>query len=198
MLVYDLEIIKAILDRDAKPEEGIEYSEGWDDFKGMGLAVVCCYDYITDRYRVFCEDNLNDFKMLVASTECVVGFNNHHFDDRVLEAAGCHVPVEKSYDILQEVWRSLGLGPDYKSETHKGYSLDALCMVNFGLTKNGSGAQAPLLWQRHKIGTVIDYCLNDAYLTKRLLDRIIHSGTLVDPKDPKRTIPVRKPGAQSV
>lgn len=195
MLVYDLEILNAIPEREGKPEAGIQYCDGWEDYQGMGVAVACCYDYVTDRYRVFCQDNLTDFKTLVSSTECVVGYNNHRFDDHVMEAAGITVPPEKSYDILQEIWRGLGLNSDYKSETHGGYGLEALSEANFGITKNGSGAVAPLLWQRGQVGTVIDYCLHDVFLTKKLLDRIIQSGALASPKDEQQKIHVRKPGA---
>jgi hypothetical protein len=194
LLVYDLEILKAIPDKDGQSEAGIAYCEGWNDYQGMGIAVICCYDYATDRYRVFCQDNLTGFKTLVSSAQCVVGYNNHRFDDNVLEAAGITVPPEKSYDILQEIWRGLGLDSDFKSETHRGYGLEALCVVNLGITKNGSGALAPILWQRGQVGTVIDYCLQDVHLTKKLLDRIIQRGALASPKDEQRTIYVRKPG----
>jgi hypothetical protein len=43
---------------------------------------------------------------------------------------------------------------------------------------------------------VIDYCLHDIHLTKRLLDRVIRTGALADPRDRARTLYVRKPGAQ--
>ena len=57
-------------------------------------------------------------------------------------------------------------------------------------------ALAPIWWQQGKCGKVIDYCLHDIHLTKRLLDRIIRMGVLANPKERARTIYLRKPGAQ--
>lgn len=198
MLIYDIEILRAIPDRSGKREDGVVYCEGWSDFANMGVAIVGCYDYKTDRYRVFCEDNLLDFKLLVFSSECVVGFNNNRFDNRVLEAAGVQIPAEKSYDILEEIWRSLDLGTEFRPETHGGYGLEALVRANFQTAKTGNGALAPIQWQRGLIGSVVDYCLHDVYLTRKLLDRIIRCGALANPKypqHPQQTIYLQKPHA---
>jgi DEAD/DEAH box helicase domain-containing protein len=195
MLIYDLEIANAIPDRNGSRAEGVSYCEGWTDYAGMGLAVVCCYDYTTARPRVFCSDNLAGFVELVASHDCVVGFNNRRFDDRVLAAQGIIIPTEKSYDLLQEIWRGLGLGPEFHPYTHGGYNLDAISRANFGASKQLGGADAPARWQRGHVGTVIDYCLADVNLTRRLLDRVIRYGTIIDPNGPTRLITVRRPGS---
>lgn len=55
-LVYDLEIINAVPGRE-KPIEGIKYCEGRHDHAGMGISVIGAFDYSTQRYRVFLEDN---------------------------------------------------------------------------------------------------------------------------------------------
>ena len=61
VLVYDIEIVNAIPDREGIKKEGVEYCEGWGDHAGMGISVIGAYDALEDRYRVFCEDNGNDF-----------------------------------------------------------------------------------------------------------------------------------------
>lgn len=188
MLIFDIEIYRAIPSRGVAIESDIEYCEGWEDHAGMDIAVLGCYDYTTDRYRIFCKDNLPEFFALVEEAECVVGFNNNRFDNRILEAKGCTIPPEKSYDILEEIWNSLG-------RRMQGYSLTDMCRANFNAAKVASGAVAPIRWQRGDIGTVIDYCLHDIYLTKRLLGQIIRCSSLVDPNNPSQTIRMRKPGA---
>lgn len=195
MLIYDIEIANAIPGSGRQREPGVSYCEGWQDYSGMGIAVVGCYDYAADRTRVFCNDNLEEFFALARKTETVVGFNNQRFDDRILAARGCLLEDGQSYDILGEVWRGLGLGPDYRTETHGGFSLQRLCQANFGTPKTGDGGQAPVLWQRHYFGSVIDYCLADVHLTKKLLDRIIRTGQLHNPNDMGARIRVRKPGS---
>jgi hypothetical protein len=193
MLIYDIEIRNVIPDRyQVIRENDVHYCEGWTDYRGMGIAVVGCYDYAADRTRIFCSDNLADFGALIESHDIVAGFNNQRFDDLILAAHNCELPDGKSYDILREVYRGLGLAP---GEYLKGYSLDALCFANFRAKKAGAGALAPVQWQRGQIGTVIDYCLHDIHLTKKLLDRIIRVGRLIDPNNPDRPIRVRKPGS---
>lgn len=52
-LIYDIEIAKAILGPKEKPMPGVEYCQGWTDYVGMGISVICAYDCAEDRYRVF-------------------------------------------------------------------------------------------------------------------------------------------------
>lgn len=183
MLIYDCEIKKAILGKTETAIEGIEYCGGWRDFEGMGISCIGAYDYSAARYRVFCEDNLAEFQALVDDHDIIVGFNSLGFDNPLCAANGLKVPDEKSYDILVQVWLGAGLGPKFAFPTHIGYGLDAICECNFGVKKSGNGALAPVLWQRGEIGAVIDYCLNDVRITKRLLDHIIEAGVIVSPKD---------------
>lgn len=196
MLIYDIEIHKAIPDRSGRTEEGIQYCEGWHDYKGMGIACIAAYDYKYDRSRIFLEDNLEDFGLWVVTQECIVGYNNNRFDNRILAAHGITILPEKSYDLLEAIWRAAGLGPTFRPETHGGYGLEAMARTNLGLAKSGHGADAPIRFQRGEIGTVVDYCLQDIALTKRLLDRVIRSGNLRDPKT-GGILNVRKPGGHS-
>lgn len=49
MLIYDLEIKKAILHKHAQKIEGINYCGWWNDYLNMGIFVVGVYDYSTDQ-----------------------------------------------------------------------------------------------------------------------------------------------------
>lgn len=179
-LIYDIEIIKAIPDRNGVKLEGIEYCEGWGDHANMGISVIGAYDYQDQRYRVFCEDNITEFYD-ICEERLLVGFNNKGFDDKVLS---CRFPNEYKdkfltlprYDILAEIRAALGAG-----NFVKGYGLDPVCEKNFGIKKTGNGALAPVLWQQGRRGQTIDYCLNDVYMTKRLFDKIVHESFIVDP-----------------
>lgn len=193
MIIYDVEIKRGIPGENEERFLGIEYCGGWRDFPNMGLAVICAYDCRDDRYRVFCEDNFSDFQALVDDRSVIVGFNNLAFDNRLCEANGIVVPAAKSYDVLVEVWAGAGLGPVFERATHGGFGLEALSDVNFGLKKSGNGAFAPVLWQQRKIGAVIDYCLEDVRLTRLLLERIMVSGVVRDPRDQDKTLMVRRP-----
>lgn len=184
-LIYDIEILNAIPNRDGSKEDGIEYCAGWHDHANMGIAVIGVYDYEEDRARVFCQDNLSAFLDLCSDRDVLVGFNNIPFDNAVI-AATLQIPPfpeEQCYDLLRELWMAAGLSPTFDHNTHGGYGLDETCKRNFGTKKSGNGALAPVLWQQGKIGTVIDYCLNDIRLTKQLFDRVLQTGMLQSPKN---------------
>jgi hypothetical protein len=195
MLIYDIEIEKAILGKGETPKTGINYCGGFNDFANMGIACVGVYDFNIGRTRVFLKDNLAEFEKIFCASDCNVGFNNHRFDNRLLIANGLSFPVGKSYDILEEVWRGLGLSMTFRPETHGGLSLDNFAYANFRITKNGKGATAPIDWQEGRRGKVIDYCLSDVEITRRLLQRIVNKGSLKHPKTGEE-IKIRKPSPE--
>ncbi|CAB5083340.1 hypothetical protein IST4116A_01234 [Burkholderia cenocepacia] len=178
-LIYDIEIVKAILGRGEERIEGIQYCDGWHDHAGMGISVIGAYDYAEARYRVFCEDNLDEFVALCAERAPLVSFNGIGFDDKVINATldpYSAMPKSFRYDLLAEIWRAAGLDPTFGGNSHTGYGLDATCEVNFGIRKSGNGAHAPIAWQQGRVGEVIDYCLNDIRITKRLFDHAVVLG----------------------
>jgi len=192
-IIYDCEIINAIPNRDGSTIKGITYCEGWHDHKNMGVSVTGVYDYHEDRYRVFCYDNRAEFAKLIAERDLCVGFNSIPFNNALLLACGWPAPLEeKSYDLLRETWAAAGLGAAFDFKTHGGYGLDAMCACNFGTTKSGNGALAPVLWQQGRRGEVIDYCLNDIRLTKQLFDSVLVGKPLISPKDGGQLV-LRKP-----
>jgi hypothetical protein len=188
-LIYDIEIINAIPERNPDDTEiGITYCGGWHDHANMGISVIGGYEYDSGRYRVFCTDNMHEFADAIERADVIVGFNNIAFDNAVIRA--CWGPLvklpegweAKSYDLLVETWRAVGLGPAFNFKTHGGYGLDAMCEANFGTKKSGNGALAPKWWQRGMTGNVIDYCLNDIALTKQLFDAVLNGDEIMNPK----------------
>lgn len=194
MLIYDIEIANAIQGRKEPRLANVKYCNGWEDHKGMGISVVGVYDYAESRYRVFTESNKNSFLDLVSKHDLLIGFNNVRFDNKVISACwGLDIPQNRCYDALAAIWAALGLSDVFDYRTHGGYSLGACAAANFGLSKSADGGQAPIDWQSGKIGDVIDYCLNDVYLTKLLVDRIIEDGQIVSPKDKTKVLTIQKP-----
>lgn len=205
MLIYDIEIISCIPNRKEPNDPSLTYCAGWHDHANMGISCIGVYDYYSDRYRVFLRDNFKEFLSLLATHEVVVGFNNIGFDNRVIiETLTSPRDVVRenltkyletaSYDILAEIWKSLGLdSTKFYWGTHGGYGLDEMCKANFRTMKSGNGALAPVLWQQGKIGAVIDYCLNDVKLTRDLLNRIVFDGKLKNPKMEGKFLEIRKP-----
>lgn len=200
MMVYDIEIRKAVPKPDEERVDGIEYCKGWRDYGDMGVSVVCAvewelYSPVPMRPRAFYEDNVEDLLEAAERAECVAGFNSKRFDDQVLEASGWHsIPdaegsrlmVTSDYDLLEECWKADGLDPDkFVPATHGGFGLDALAKANGLGGKTGHGATAPIDWQKGRYGALTDYCLADVWLTAALIQKAIDcQGTLAHPKHP--------------
>lgn len=182
-MIYDIEIVNAIRPKNEADElPDIVYCAGWHDHANMGISTICAYDYATGRFRVFLNDNMDEFLEL-ARQRLMVGFNSIPFDDAVIMAEyGDDYQPARSYDILREVWAAAGLGSQFKFPTHAGYGLDAVARANHLQGKTGHGALAPVQWQRGELGSVIDYCLQDVDITRRLLDKIIIERVLICPK----------------
>lgn len=198
MIILDIETKNPIATGRELRVPNVKYAEGWTDFYGMGISVVGVYDYATDSSRVFCEDNLTELEKLLEETNVICGFNNLRFDHKLLQANYINIPAEKTYDLLREIWRFLGILDEFDargfSNAHKGFSLGAMAQANSFGSKSGNGADAPLDWQSKKIGKVIDYCFSDVSLTKKLIDKLIRKDFLINPKTGEKMF-LRKHGA---
>lgn len=178
-VIYDCETYRCIPTGNLSPD--LEYCQGWNDFQGMGISVIGAYSSWDDRYHVYLEDNFLDFQALINQAEEVVGFNSLSFDDQLCAAHG--LEVKTTYDILCQVRVAVGMPPQYvKGVTRRGYSLEELAKANLGYGKSETGAIAPELWQRGQRGRVIDYCLGDVDITRKLYEG---KSQLIDPTNGK-------------
>lgn len=165
VLIYDLEISKAIDNGKVPRVIGVNYCGGWNDHESMGISVIGSYDVLEGRFRIFCSDNLREFESLAADRKVLVGFNNLSFDNRVLRANSIQIDDSKSYDLMLELAAAAG--------NARWSKLDDVCQLNFGpaYAKKITGDMAPVLWQRGEIGKVIDYCLDDIRRQTRLFEQ---------------------------
>lgn len=189
MLIYDCEIARAIPEKDGKRADGVAYCQGWGDFAGMGIACIVAYEVGMERYHVYLQDNLEGFQQLVDRHAVVVGYNAVAFDNRLCAQNGIRVPDDKTYDILVAIWQAAGLASTYQGDTHKGFGLGAVCEANLGYGKSGDGALAPVWYQQGRIGRMVSYCLDDVWLTAKLLRHMVGRGSLADPRQGREDVP---------
>lgn len=211
MLIYDIEIAKAIPPKkktDILPD--VQYCKGWDDHLGMGIACIGAYDTVKDLRTMFVANHNRDmvigdkgyivvplsfFDKAVEEADLVVGFNNLKFDRTVVMAHGIKMkPIKLEWDIIQAIWAAVGLSPVFNFRTHGGYSLGDICQANFGISKSGDGANAPILYQQGKFIELWDYCDHDIVMTNKVLDLILTDGAIKNPKNGK-TIKIKSPYA---
>lgn len=173
-IIYDCEIKRCIPQKGKDNNPDFEYCQGWTDYIGMGISVVCVYEFSNDTMHTFDFKNpfhTRNLQELFTDTLCAVGFNNHHFDNKLLNAHGFVVP--QSYDMFEEIKKQRGQYP-------KGYNLDAIAKANnvAGKAEIEGGALAPILYQRGEFERLNEYCRQDVRMTadvyRMVLDNMLH------------------------
>jgi len=175
-VMYDVEIISAVPDENEPRVQGLHYCGGWDDYAGMGISVITAYDFYHSNMLVYLSDNLDDFRTLVNSRDCIIGYNSIRFDNNVMAANGINISKEKVYDLWVAITNTQPSGH------RSGYKLSNMLSCNGIDAKTEMGSEAPLLAQTGKWGRLITYCLGDTYKQVQLL-RLACSGVMKSPKD---------------
>ena len=165
VLIYDVETERPVLKKGEKKWPDIAYAHSFEDYANLGISCVCCFDFQERRFRVFDKHSLNKFRALMRRRQYVIGYNNHGFDDPLLTHHGCPVDQQTSRDIMKLFERRV--------------SLDKVAKAN-NVACNSGGIMAPIRWQQGRYAEVIDYCLQDVYITATLYKKY-KSKDLLDP-----------------
>lgn len=194
ILIYDCEIEKCIPDVKKVNLGHLDYCAGWEDYENMGISVIGTRLLSNKNISmVFVDTTIEDIdciqapihtmQSIISTCNATVGFNNQHFDDKLLKANSINIPENIiNYDILAEIWEAAGLGRTFVYPTHVGFSLEAICKANNLGEKSGSGELAPELWQNGKKKEVVEYCMHDIELTEKLFNLIQETGEIIDPR----------------
>lgn len=174
-LFYDLEIAKLINFDSRYPN--LQYCDGWDDFKGMGIS---CVGFALNYDDAIAEPYPSErfIEMATSGDYEVIGFNSNSFDDQLLRANGINI---QSTDLLSMI-RLVAYGSTNWEDQPRGYSykLDSLARANGIPPKTGTGELAPVLWQLGKHQQVLDYCAHDVDILRKLYHQFITVG-IFDP-----------------
>jgi DEAD/DEAH box helicase domain-containing protein len=169
-IVVDVEIQKTIE----------ELPRGWDDTQLMGVAVAVVYEYLTDRFRIYGENDVQALQQRLLKADRISGFNIEDFDYKVIFPCTrkSTLPeidslIPKTNDALQKVWNALG------GRFYKGWKLDDIMKGTFGIGKIGNGADAPKWYKEGKLLQVTNYCLDDVSLERDLTDFIDKHGFVI-------------------
>lgn len=135
----------------------------------LDISVLVIYDYDTDKYISYTEDELNDLWKIIEVTDLLVGYNSDNFDIPLLDK---YYPGDltkiKSVDLFQEVKKSIG----------RGVSLDMVAEGTLGLSKIGGGLDAVAWWKQGEIEKIKKYCQKDVEITKRIYEYALHNEKL--------------------
>ena len=128
----------------------------------LGISVVGVYSSGRDQYRTFREEEFDELKEWLQTTDCVIGFNSKSFDFTVLQPyyKGFDLSKLPHLDILEEVVYSLG---------HR-LKLETIAQATLGRGKSGDGLDAIKYYRANDWESLEKYCLDDVRVTKEIYD----------------------------
>jgi DNA polymerase elongation subunit (family B) len=148
---------------------------GSNDPADLHISLVGVYDYETDQYTSYLEEELSKLWPLIEKADVLIGFNSDHFDIPLLNK---YYPGDltkiKSVDLLKEIRKSIGrrIGMGYVAQ------------ATLGKGKIGHGLEAIAWWQKGEIEKIRKYCLEDVKITKELYEYALKHGKLKYPEGP--------------
>ena len=142
---------------------------GTNDPRDLDISVVCTYEYDTDEYKSFLQEDFGKPWPILENADMLITFNGDHFDIPLLDK---YYPGDltkiKSLDLLKEVKKSLGFR----------VKLDSIAQATLGHGKSGHGLEAITWWKNGEIDKIIKYCKDDVKVTKEIYDYALTKGTL--------------------
>ena len=127
----------------------------------LDISVVCIYDYESDQYISFLEEDFPKLWPYLERADILIGYNSDHFDIPLLNK---YYPGDltkiKSVDLMAEIKKSLG----------RRIGLGTVAENTLGYGKSGNGLEAVTWWKEGKIDEIIKYCIADVKVTKELYE----------------------------
>lgn len=164
------------------------------DYAKLKVSLVGTYDFNTDEYLCYRENDLNRLFNKMEHASWVIGFNIRKFDLPVLKPYYLgNMKQFEVIDLLELTEQSLGFR----------VSLDSLARSTLKVKKSGHGLLAIDYFRSGEWEKLESYCLDDVKITKELYDYILKNGKLIfdsyrGPLDVKIKLPEIKAKDKSV
>jgi DEAD/DEAH box helicase domain-containing protein len=127
----------------------------------LDIALVGVYDYKTNEYTSYLQEDLPKLWPILEKTDLIIGYNSDHFDIPLLNK---YYPGDltriKSLDIMAEIRKGLG----------RRIGLGVIAEATLGVGKSGHGLQAVEWWKKGDIENIRKYCLQDVKVTKEVYE----------------------------
>ena len=133
----------------------------------LDISVLCLHDSETNEYKHFLQEDFTELWGIIEGADMLIGYNSDHFDIPLLNK---YYPGDlsqiKSLDLLKEIHKSLG----------RRIKLDTVAEATLGEKKSGHGLQALKWWRAGERQKVIDYCIQDVKVTKKIYEYALKNG----------------------
>ena len=134
---------------------------GSNDPADLDISIVGIYDYETNRYLSFAQEEFDQMWPYFQKADTLITFTGEHFDipllNKYYKKAGLgDLKTIRSLDVLKEI----------KTQYGRRMKLDQIAEGTFGINKSGDGFDAVVWWRTGKIDEIRKYCLLDVKITK--------------------------------
>ena len=137
--------------------------------QGFDLSLLVVYDYSTDSYQTFLQEDLPKLWKILEETDLIIGYNSEHFDIPLLDK---YYPGDLgrigSLDLLVKIKQAHG----------RRLRLDSVAEGTLGEGKSGSGLDAIVWWRNGQIDKIAEYCRRDVKVTKDIYEYALKHGRL--------------------
>lgn len=134
---------------------------GSRDPADLDISIVGLYDYETDKYHTFLQEEFDKMWPFFKKADLMVTFNGEYFDIPLLNKYYKKAGLGDLKDI-----RSLDLFKEVKNSSGRWLKLDKIAEGTFGINKIGDGLEAVVWWRKGEIDKIRKYCLSDVKITK--------------------------------
>ena len=152
---------------------------GSNDPTLLDISVVGLYDYETNKYESFVQEEFGKMWPYFQKADLLVTFTGEHFD----------IPLLNKYYKKAELGdlakiRSLDVLKEIKTQYGRRMKLDQIAEGTFGVNKIGHGAEAMVWWRQGEVEKIRRYCLDDVKITKDIYEYAMKNKKLMFKEGP--------------
>ena len=145
----------------------------------LDISIVGLYDYASDSYKTFSQEEFPQMWPILERADLLIGFNSEHFDLPLLN---------KYYQGDLNNIRHLDLLKEIRNVAGRRMKLDQLAEGSLGSKKSGHGIEATVWWKKGEHQKVRDYCIDDVKITKDLYEYAIKNKMVKFKEDGKNNV----------
>ena len=152
---------------------------GSNDPADLDISIVGIYDYETDKYLSFTQEEFDKMWPYFEKADVLITFTGEHFDIPLLnkyykKTGRGDLSTIRSLDVLREIKKQYG----------RRMKLDQIAEGTFGINKGGNGLEAVAWWRTGEIEKIRKYCLEDVRITKDVYEYALKNKRLMFKEGP--------------
>ena len=139
---------------------------GSNNPEDLDISVVGVYDYETDKYLTFLQEEFDKMWSFFKKADVIITFNGEYFDIPLLNK----YYKKAGHGDLKNI-RSLDIFKEVKQTSGRWLKLDKIAEGTFGINKVGDGLEAVKWWRTGEIDKIKKYDFELIFVDNGSLDK---------------------------